>query len=160
MNVENKMESSSTAPPVDNTDDVIYPEGVIYQDETVYQDGAMYDAYESSGYYDDEDFANAVSYCDNQGLLERPTDWMTCLKNQINIPPSYAIQVAAHTFCGYYTDDNVAWITCISQVIGTSVEQIATDLGLDLRIDYENYYSWNDTSSYQEVILNFESIRL
>ena len=154
MNVENKMESSTTAPPGDKEND--YQEGVLYQDETVYQDGAVYDAYESSGYYDDEDFYNAVSYCDNQGLVERPTEWMACLKTQINISPSYAIRVAAHTFCGSYMDDNAAWITCISQVIGTSVEQIATALGIDNF--YENYYSWNDTSSYQEVILNLEII--
>lgn len=108
MNVENKMESSTTTPPADNKKD--------YQEGTTYQEGASYDMYESSGYYDDEDFYNAVAFCDNQGLLERPTEWMSCLKNQINISPSYAIQVAAHTFCGYYTDDNIAWISCISQV--------------------------------------------
>jgi len=155
MNVENKMESSTTAPPGDKEDDAFYQEGVLYQDGTIYQDGDVYDAYESSGYYDDEDFNNAVLYCDNQGLLEKPTEWMICLKTQINISPSYAIRVAAHTFCGSYMDDNAAWITCISQVIGTSVEQIATALGIDNF--YENYYSWNDTSSYQEVILNLEN---
>ena len=145
MNVENKMESSTTAPPSDKVDN---QEG--YKDDTVY------DVYESSGYYDDDDFynaqLNAVSYCDNQGLLERPTEWMTCLKNQINISPSYAISIAAHTFCGGYTDDNAAWITCISQVTETSVGEIAAALGIENFDDY--YYSWDDASSYQEVILN------
>ena len=78
MNVENKMESSTTAPPSDKVDD----------NQEGYKDDTVYDVYESSGYYDDDDFynaqLNAVSYCDNQGLLERPTEWMTCLKNQIN----------------------------------------------------------------------------
>ena len=151
MNVENKMESSTTAPPSDEGDD----------NQEGYQDGAVYDVYESSGYYDDDDFynaqLNATSYCDNQGLLERPTEWMTCFRsifqqNQINISPSYAISIAAHTFCGGYADDNAAWITCVSQVTETSVGEIAAFLGIENFDDY--YYSWDDASSYQEVILN------
>ena len=155
MNVENKMESSTTAPPSDEGDD--NQEG--YQEG--YQDGAVYDVYESSGYYDDDDFynaqLNATSYCDNQGLLERPTEWMTCFRsifqqNQINISPSYAISIAAHTFCGGYADDNAAWVTCVSQVTETSVGEIAAALGMENFDDY--YYSWDDASLYQEVILN------
>ena len=111
MNVENKMESSTTAPQADNKEYSNYEEGA---------EGASYDIYESSGDYDDEDFSNAVSFCDGQGLWERPTEWMSCLQSQINISPFYAVQVAVNYFCDLksYNYDNVAWISCISQVGG------------------------------------------
>ena len=111
MNVENKMESSITAPSADSKE---YPN---------YEEGTEGASYESSGDYDDEDFSNAVSFCDNQGLWERPTEWMTCLQSQINISPFYAVQVAVNYFCDLksYDYDNVAWISCISQVGGYEI---------------------------------------